>query len=296
MINQKILGKYISNFIGLFYILFILWNRLIRERLPRDIFIDYNNYILFAYFLLFFSSLYIIIYSLREIFQIHAKYRILNKLIEKPFFERIFRVGADIVINYILKGPKNLYEYLYKRIKIKPFIDKICVGIDFISLNEKIFILYTILIFKNIFNFIILFIFIYEVFILNHLEIFYLYLPWLLIPLLIDLFFFIIYHLAKKNTKLIEEWLKFPVNEKGTWFNITLNMENKENPLFKITNEDNLTKTMKFHGQSWYYYRYSCMAIDHFYNLENKYKPYLNIFIYSLYSMGWGYILFGIFF
>ena len=139
--NIKNLGKNTSIFIGLLYILLIIWNRLIRERLPRDIFIDYNYYILFAYFLLFFSSLYIVIYSIREILKIHAKFRLLNKLIEIPIFEKIFRIGADIVINYILKGPKNLYEFLYKKVKIKPFVDNLCEKIVKFNLYEnKLFI------------------------------------------------------------------------------------------------------------------------------------------------------------
>ena len=146
--NIKNLGKNISIFIGLLYILLIIWNRLIRERLPRDIFIDYNYYILFAYFLLFFSSLYIVIYSIREILKIHAKFRLLNKLIEIPIFEKIFRIGADIVINYILKGPKNLYEFLYKKVKIRPIVDFLCKAINFISLNEKSYLLSLLLFFK----------------------------------------------------------------------------------------------------------------------------------------------------
>ena len=296
MINFITKNKiFISIFIGLLYIFLILWNRLIRERLPRDIFINYNNYILFAYFLLFFSSLYIVIYSLRGIFQIHAKYRILNKLIEKPFFQKIFRISADIVINYILKGPKNLYEYLYKRIKIRPIIDLLCKGIDYVSLNEREYLLYFILILKNNFNIIIVIIFVYDVFILNHLEIFYHSLPFLLIPLSFDIILFIIYNLANKNKNLIEEWMDFPVNDKKNGFNMRLKIENKDNPLLNIGDEDVLLKIMHTHYRTWFTYLYSCMTIDHFYNLENKYKPYLNIFIYSLYSIGWGYILFCIF-
>ena len=147
----------------LLYILLILLYCLIRERLSIDIFFDYNNYILFAYFLLFFSSLYIVIYSLREILQIHAKYRILNKLIEKPIFEKIFRIGADMVINYIIKGPKNLYEFLYKKVKIRPIVDLLCNVIDHVSLNEREYLLYFILIFKYSFQILIVF-FLYTMF------------------------------------------------------------------------------------------------------------------------------------
>ena len=44
MINFITKNKiFLSIFIGIFYILLILWNRLIRERFPRDIFIDNNN-------------------------------------------------------------------------------------------------------------------------------------------------------------------------------------------------------------------------------------------------------------
>ena len=293
---MKNLGKIISIFIGTLYVVFVIWNRLIRERLPRDIFIDYNNYILFAYFLLFFSSLYIVIYSLREILQIHAKYRLLNKLIEKPIFEKIFRIGADIVINYILKGPKNLYEFLYKNIKIRPFIDKVCEFIAISKFTDNISSLYFLLIVKNSINIFLLFIFMVEVFIFHQFHYFYKSLSFLLIPLIIEIFLFMIYHLAKRNKIIIEEWINFPINDRGDGFNMRLNIENKNNPLLEITDENLLLEIMKEHAKIWHYYLYSCMIIDNFYNLEKKVKSYLYIFIYLLYSIGWGYILFGIFF
>ena len=107
---------------------------------------------------------------------------------------------------------------------------------------------------------------------------------------------FIIYNLAKKNTKLIEEWMDFPVNNETNGFNMRLKIENKDNPLLNIVDEDVLLNIMHSHYQTWFTYLYSLMTIDHFYSLENKNKPYINIFIYSLYAIGWGYILFGIFF
>ena len=56
--------------------------------------------LLFTYFLFFISSIYIVIYSFREILKIYAKYRLLNKLIENPYFEKIFRISADILYIY----------------------------------------------------------------------------------------------------------------------------------------------------------------------------------------------------
>jgi hypothetical protein len=289
-------GKNISILIGLLYVLFILYNRLIRERLPRNILLDYNNLILLSYFLLFFTSLFIIIFYIREILKIKAKFRILNKLIEIPIMEKIFRLGADMVINYILKGPKNLYEFLYKRIKIRPIIDIICKKICDWDLNENIIFLYFILIYKYIFIFTIAVIFSIEVFYFSYFKYFYKSLLYLLIPLLIDLFLFIIYNLADKNKNVIEEWINFPVNEKGDGFNMRLNIENKDNPLLQINGDEKiLLETIHFHYTTWYRYLYSKMTIDNFYTIEKKYKPFMYIIIYSIYGIGWGYILYRIY-
>ena len=175
-------------------------------------------------------------------------------------------------------------------------MDLLCKGIDYLSLNERKYFLYFILNFKYSFQILIVFIFLYDVFMLNHLERFYYFIPFQLIPLSFDIIVFIIYNLAEKNRKIIEEWINFPVNDNRSGYNMRLNIENKDNPLLNIMDEDVLLKIMHSHYRTWFTYLYSCMTIDHYYSLEDKYKPYLSIIIYSLYAFGWGYILFGIFF
>src|SRR5580693_9456017 len=223
------LRKYISILFGIFFVLLIIWNRLIRDRLPREIFTDYSSFFISIYIILFCTSVYIVIYSLREIFSIVPKYKILNKLlIDFPLVEKIFRKLADWVINIILTGPKNLYEFVKKRIYIKPIIDKICKKITILGLNEKPIVLYILLLIKYSFIFYVCFIFFIDVFIFNYLSYFYKSFLLLFIPLIIDLILFMIYNLAKKNSSIIKEWINFIPNKTGDWYDMRLNIDNQE--------------------------------------------------------------------
>jgi hypothetical protein len=293
--------KYISIMFGIFFVLLILWNRLIRHRLPREIFIDYNETIITIYFILFFISLYIVIFSLREILTIHATYKILNNLLIKfPLLEKIFRIGAEWIINIILQGPKNFYAFLYKRMLIRPIIDKICKYIDTLGVNEQPMYIYIILVIKYSVIFYVCGRFLIDVFILNYFETFYKSTILLLLPLIMDLMLFIIYDLAKKNKEIIRTWINFVPNIYRDGFNMRLNIYNKDNPLFQFLDHesmnDNFLAIMNYHYKMWFAYVYACMTIDNLYNKDKKIKPYINIVIYSIYSMGWVYIIIKIFF
>jgi len=194
---QKTLLKNISIIFGLLCCLFILWSRLLRTRKSVDLFTDYNIIRISIYFSLFIVSIILIIYFVCQVFEISSKRAFLKSLLEKP------RVVSMIffIQEYIRNAPKNLYEWLYLYIKIRPTIDRCCKFIQKYSIGDKPAIIRIIILSTTSFRVIVCMIFIYAVFHLNNLSYFYNSLPLLLIPVLFSIFLYSINHLATNNKK-----------------------------------------------------------------------------------------------
>lgn len=294
MVNK---GKYFSIFLGLLYCIFIIWNRLIREKLPRDLFSNYSTLLLYLYTFIFIICLYICIYNVRIIFNITSTYRLLNRLLRIPIIEKFSNKIVFVWELYIISAPKNLYEYLYNYIYIRPLIETLCHFINTHAIKLKRIQIF-IIIFRYSFLFLLAIIFIHDVFYLNRLIYFYKYICLLIIPILFDLFIFIIYNLSKKNKKIIEERIVMkPIYEENiVRYEIKLNLENTENVLLKIKDQKYLEECLIYNSNSLHNYFVACNIIDSYHELEKKIKPYIYFFIYSLYAIGWGYVLFNILF
>ena len=158
--------QYLSIVLGFLYCIFIFWNRLIRERLPRDLFSEYNFILLCLYIFLFVICFYVTLYYIRQIFNIIPKYKILNRMLTVPMIANFSNRFLNIWNQYIVNAPKNFYEFLYNQIYIRPFIDKCCRFISYFVLQR--FINYFI-IFKYSFILILTTIFILNIFFLHNL-------------------------------------------------------------------------------------------------------------------------------
>jgi hypothetical protein len=280
---MQIKAKYLSILLGLFYCLFLLWNRLIRTRKPIHLFMEYNMIRIFIYLCLCIMSLFLVLFFIRKLLHIKPKMLLLKQLLEKPSMITFMA----FIEEYILNAPKNLYEWVYEHIHIRDRMTLIGQFIYYQKFNENPYKMRIIIGFLYSFQLIICLTFIHNIFLLHKLTYFYKVLLLLLIPMFFRLLLFMQYDLSKKLKNNIETFMTFVPNESNDGFIMDRADNHKDN--------QNLTKErMDYFASYWYMYLYCLMSIDHFYRLEDKAKPYVYIFCYSLYALGWGYILYRI--
>jgi hypothetical protein len=120
--------------VGIFWISFIIWNRLIRERLPRDLTLGEPYSITFLIvlilFLFYLCKVFFIIYNeqkkLRGIILTRNKYlqQFYNFLLQYPkFLSKI-----DFILNHIVDSPLYLWRFFYFNLRneyINPVVDKL---------------------------------------------------------------------------------------------------------------------------------------------------------------------------
>ena len=86
-----------------------------------------------------------------------------------------------------------------------------------------------------------------------------------------------------------------PIND-GLQYQIELNLKNENNILLKIKDNEYLKECLKFNGNLLLDYFKSQKTIENYYTKEKKVQPYIYVYVFGLYTIGWGYILFNIFF
>jgi hypothetical protein len=276
--------NYLSILLGLFYCLWILWNRLFRSQEPINLFTEYTTRRVIVYSLLFIGSILLVLFFIRKLFNLTSKMLLLKSLLNKPKLISLL----SFVQNDILNAPKNLYEWVYERVHIRDRMTPIGQFIYYQNFNEKPYKMKFIIGFLYSFQILICLTFFHNVFLLNKLTYFYKILILLLIPMLLRILIFIQYNLSAKLKKNIETFIKFVPKESNDGWVMYRTDAYKDNP--------NLTKAkMDYYASCWYMYIHSLMSIDHLYHLEKKIKPYVYIICYSLYTVGWGYILYRIY-
>jgi hypothetical protein len=101
-----------SIILGFIYVIVILWNRLLRERLPRDLLGNYDTYIFAIYCVLLLSSAILFFYYLRQILQIQSRYLFLSKILKITFIQN----SVNFFLEYIVKAPYKSYIWVYNKI------------------------------------------------------------------------------------------------------------------------------------------------------------------------------------
>jgi hypothetical protein len=281
--NLKIILQIFSILLGLFYCSFIIWNRLFRTRQLRDLILDVNPSIITIYSILFVVTLILLLYNIKLALQIKTNSKIYIYIEKKPYILNTL----SFLVQYIINAPKNLYEFLYKYINIWYYIDVIC----YFVVNEQLygkqgwkkFTIY----FINILKLFVVLVFIYDVIYVGKFIHFFKFLPLLIIPLVFEVLLFIIFHSASDGSRTIGKWFEIEANEEDTGYIFTLREEFQNDPYF--TDE-----IMRYHADNWQAYINAMMAIDLYYGLEKKIKPFFNIIIYTIYTIGWCYLLFNI--
>jgi hypothetical protein len=273
--------KYISIIIGFLLCLLVFWNRLLRTRKSIDLFTEYNLIRICIYACLFIGSFFIVIFFIKKLLNITSKMLLFQQILERPLVISLIA----FIKEYILNAPKNLYEWLYIYVKIRPAIDACCKFIQKNHIDERPTIIKIIVISMASFRIVLCLVFIHGVFCLHKLTYFYTCLAFLLIPVLFSIFLYSIKHLATNNKAAIQTFVNIQEDPTdGGWI---ISRTQK----YSYYTDEQLASW----GNYWAVYLYAIETIDHYYMLENKTKGYIYIFMYTFYGIGWGYILYRIY-
>jgi len=182
---------YISIFFGFSYISFILWNRLIRVRLPKELFMT-NEYDLTFFIILILTILFgiLFIYNFLKLIQYIPREpgRVIKKLIileERVNKYQLYKFIQQ-VIKAFMEGPLEVYVMIYNRTRfVHNSIEKIGLYLyDIFTDYKKLpYLAYIIMIVFT--RLIVSMVLVIEVIYLRELNNFYKVLPLLLIPLII---------------------------------------------------------------------------------------------------------------
>jgi hypothetical protein len=288
---------------GIGWISLVIWNRLIRERLPRDLSFtvgvtnSIGYYIQLGLFIYFFCLL---------VFYCHKLYKKIRG-IEKPlrFSMYIFKYldKHDKIINiiqylsnYVFDGPFFLWRFIL--INVTQYVDKFV--IKFIRLLKRIFFSIENAFFPNnrpgfikkkIITWVILWVcprilalsvLLYEIAINKHIEYFYYIAPALLIPVLMGVIRRILFDISIMYTK----WLK-----DQEYFKITKETEEEEDVYVFDFDSDFAPEVFYPYISDFCYWVMLYMTALRFYLIEEKYGLYAKIITYSLLSLSFGLML-----
>ena len=263
---------------GIFISLLLLWNRLLRERLPKILDGNYEPNLKVIFLLLFFSSLLSFIIALKKILNISVepKNKYIINLLEMKFVQKSFHY----IYEYILKAPEHAGIWFFNSINIINYIR------DFGSfIYEQDPRKYTKILVRSMYiiRIVVSLVFIIDVLVFNKFDYFYKVAILLLLPMLFKVFLFVI--------------------KDGSEFNRKYYLENY---IVVVSNFETMTFDIDFHPSykgeksEWFFYQYSnnwlyfvsnCAFVDHIKDYEEKTKYYVVIFCSTMYLIGWLYIM-----
>jgi len=278
---QKI-NQFVTLILGLFIILFILWNRLLRIRFEQTI--SFEGFTKYAIFILFLS----IISGISAYYHIWKLINPLTQQIPFSFFEsklgylfknpKIILISRYIIKN-IIKSPENLYYWLYSKVKLRPFVDKW--GNYYVSVMTKhITMVYVICIILP--RMLTLFFFLYDIFVLQTFNYFYKSLILLIIPMIFNFFNFVIYDLATANMAFLSKYWDFKIinNKVHIYY---LQVSEPEDIKYQESLDDD---SIFFY---WDLYSKFITYSTKIRSLQAKYNHLISSIYFSLYSFGFSY-------
>jgi hypothetical protein len=286
---------FISILFGISYISFILWNRLIRVRLPKELFIT-NEYDLtfFIVFLLTVIFGILFIYYLLNLIKYLPREpgRIIKKLIIME--ERVNKYQIYIFVQQVKKafmeGPLYLYLFLYNQTRLvhvgteKIGIHLFNIFTDYKKLPYLVYII--MIVFPRL---IVSMVLVIEVIYLRELNLFYEVLPLLLLPLIIKGYFGILQSHSESIMKSYEKYFSFYYDKETQIFHITV--KNLTDPKEIEIQEGWLKKEEEsgpYFQYAWdfYYNMLSGLYRIFIINIYERYKTILFTIYYMLYFIG----------
>ena len=271
-----------SIILGIFISLLILWNRVLRERLPRILDGNYEPYQMFVFVLLLFTSLFSIIISIKNILNIplEPKNKYIIKFIELELVKKI----SYYIYEYILKAPEHAGIWFFNTINIIDYIRDFGCFIwkqdPYKHTKILVYSMYIIRIFVSI-------IFLIDVLIFHQFFYFYKIAILLIIPVLFKIFLFVIKDSSEFNRKYYtEHYIVVESNKEINKFEIDFH------PSYK---GDTSEAKLDHLGRIWFYFLANCMFVDHIKDYENATKYYISLMCNTLYIIGWLYIIYTFF-
>jgi hypothetical protein len=286
---------FISILFGISYISFIIWNRLIRVRLPKELFIT-NEYDLtfFIVFLLTVIFGILFIYYLLNLIKYLPREpgRIIKKLIimeERVNKYQIYKFVQQVKKAF-MEGPLYLYLFLYNQTRLvhvgteKIGIHLFNIFTDYKKLPYLVYII--MIVFPRL---IVSMVLVIEVIYLRELNLFYEVLPLLLIPLIIKGYFGILQSHSESIMKSYEKYFSFYYDKETQIFHITV--KNLTDPKEIEIQEGWLKKEEEsgpYFQYAWdfYYNMLSGLYRIFIINIYERYKTILFTIYYMLYFIG----------
>lgn len=276
--------------VGIFIIFFTLWNRILRQRIPKSI-SDFNN--VYAIYGIYITIIVLITTILTMIFILYFPRK------HSWSWENIFGIRIYIFISnlksYVTESPKTLFEILYQMFNIAILLEKPFSNLSLLLRNANRYYMVIInYVFNTIPKIIPPIIFIIEIVITQRLEYFYNSLFLIIIVLLYNILLYLLSNLADKNTIFAtahidvicfeEEYkIKFRSEIPDIEGAIDIRLRKQDKPLLE-----------------WFGYIYSTYAdikwlVYRLNQEKTKTKIFEIFFVTTLYLLGWLYILITIY-
>jgi len=268
-------NKYLLSFFGACIIIFILWNRVLREREPQKLLFIDTKLKLIIIIITVMICVMCIIYYIRVIFN--------YKLIPKPnwLINRYITYISLFVSTYIINAPLFIHYQLINHLPIKKFVEYTASYI--VVYFEKYTTIYAIV--PMLLRCLVSTVFVIDIYYFQELNYFYRSLSIFIYVLLFQYYLFIVTDFSTKYLDTLNLYLKF---EKS---NNMLILSLKDQQTFPGAWDVKKLK-LQIMADLWDIYSNIVNFFQSINNMQLFFKPYFLLYSYINYLLGWSYILY----
>jgi hypothetical protein len=273
--------KRVSLIIGIIFIIFILWNRLLRVRFPKEIIEIGLQY--YTVFVLIMACLFLglALYQLISLIIIPGRNRIIQKvaliLESHPKFDRLVEKFDE----YIIRAPELVFSKIYQYVYIRPMLQVLeKLGQSWFYYPK--FHIYIYIIGIAIPKLVVGIVFVYDIIIEHHLSLFYKSLFLLVIPLFIRLLLYALEMHAVSSIDYLNQYFIFQLDVED---------QNKVRIRYRENIEEDLRQErqnfdMAFCGYQWHRFQRCYNFCNSVHQQKQQYNVYVSLFTHILYSLG----------
>jgi hypothetical protein len=259
---------------GIFIVTFIIWNRVLRVREDHIIELTDSTFKIVLLSISLTLCVYLLIINIIEVVNPNiSKISLMQKLLQVPVINQICKFYIEILI----ESPKSVFEFLYDRIVMRRYIEHY--GAYITIYIEKYYLLtyiLTLIVPRTIFT---LAIFV-DIFVFDQIKYINLCIIVLIIPLIFRTILYIISYCSINTIEYLDRFFIFEYVEAENKIYIYYRNLTDEKDI-EIQNKYNHTYLYDLYFVHWENKR----TIDVFYTIFDPYKPYYNIFIFTLLSL-----------
>jgi len=262
---------------GLFIIGFIVWNRFIRVRLPKEILATDSTLIILSVICLCLCFLFLFLSNiLLTEYKNKNKESWINKIILLVNNKYYYNKFINFIINRVIQAPIFVYNEIYKRVFMRPLIEYVGTHLSTkLSNYKKIFYFIVFVIPKMIVSVC----FLIDVAIYKEFFYFYNSLGLLIIPLILNVVLFIIKHHAIRQRDRIEYFFVFEETETKVYISFQPHLTTEERKF-----------GLKIDSESWYFLNKTFIFIEDFVTQITEIKYFydfkVNVIYYGMYFVG----------